>query len=276
MIKHTLNYYGAMRLAHDSSSHTRPYGTPKMASRAYRIKAVFKNTFETSPTQAKAFAAFQPCRRRQIQNSFHNFNLLWAHKRSKQGLKKTNPYIPRPVPSAHRLDSKRPKLVLGASSIVGFKKHHFNQIMAQGHMLYPPFNRRKHNHSYAMVVNNHHVKLSKSFHYLSKKKMAFYIGFALKTAQRMVSSDKKTTRKRAMPYLVSVMESDTALLLLRCQDQFFLKKSRQSIIHGEWKPRAQRVFYFGDTIQRMQKCYGSKSRKRHSGWLNFGGILRTL
>jgi hypothetical protein len=179
-----------------------------------------------------------------------------------------------PRPSLRRL----PKLLLGASSVVGFKKQLFHQVMARGHMLYPGFNRRKFNHSYSMVVNNHHIKLSKAFSGLSKNRLSFYIGFALKAAHQylIVPRHKKTTRKRAMPYLVSNIESDTALLLLRCQDQYSLRTSRVSINHATWKPRAQRFVSFGDTCQKLQKYLSSHGRTKHSRWHAHGSVLRTL
>ena len=183
-----------------------------------------------------------------------------------------------PIARKHQNCQYQQKPVLGASSVVGFKKQLFHQVMARGHMLYPAFNRRKHKHSYSMVVNNHHVKLSKAFSYLSKNRIAFYIGFALKAANRsiLVPPHKKTTRKRAIPYQVSAVESDTALLLLRCQGQFFLRKSRQSINHSWWKPRAQRFLIFGDTSQRLRGPFIAKGRTKQCRWISCGGVLRML
>lgn len=168
--------------------------------------------------------------------------------------------------------------VHGGSSVVGFKKLMYHQVMARGYMLYPNFNRRKHNHSYAMVVNNHHVRLSKMYGYLSKNRIASYIGFALKAAWSLITVPArraKSVRKRPIPFLVSLIESDTSLVLLRCQHQFYLRKSRQYVTHSKWKPCIQRLLPFGDTNHRHGTFFGSSIRIKHNRWHTHGSVLRT-
>lgn len=168
--------------------------------------------------------------------------------------------------------------VVGGSSVVGFKKLMYHQVMARGYMLFPSFNRRKHNHSYMMVVNNHHVRLSKMYGYLSKNRIASYIGFALKAAWSLISvpACEKSVKKRPIPFLVGVIENDTSLVFLRCQHQFFLRKSRQYITHSEWKPCTERLSPFGDTNHRHRTFFGSNIRSKHSRWHTHGSVLRTL
>lgn len=182
--------------------------------------------------------------------------------------------------------------VIGGSTVSGFKKLLYHQVMARGYMLYPGFNRRKHNHSYAMVVNNHQVRLGKMYSYLSKNRISAYIGLALKAAWSniaVVGGDtswrhnpgKKSLRKTALPFLVGVIESDSALLLLRCQHRFFLRTSRQYVTHSGWNhkkqsiPRTERHLSFGDTFVRHKAILGLNIRTNQKRWHTHGSVLRT-
>ena len=189
------------------------------------------------------------------------------------------------------------KTAQGSSNIAGFKKRLFNQVMARGDLLYPAFNRRKHNHTHKLVVYNQLAKLSKSLSYLSVNKIRFYIGFALNeagyTTRKGEVNNTSTLRRRTVFSLVGVVETDTALLLTRWQRYLSLAQSRQSINHAWWQPFTRQLIQMWDTAHytkrqlpleaqkqplllclQRQKCKGSKNLvSKHGPWIDSGNVL---
>lgn len=148
----------------------------------------------------------------------------------------------------------RRKLKRKGTRIGGFKKHLFNQVMSRGHMLTPAFQRRKHGHSYGLVVNNHLVKLSKTFGYHSRSKIKFYIGLALKKANAQQKDPSAIKiRRRTVPYLASVVETDTSLMLTRNQQYFTFLESKQRVLHGRVLMSSHRHTQAWLTAQSMSK-----------------------
>lgn len=74
----------------------------------------------------------------------------------------------------------------GASTIGGFKKVLYNKVLVQDRRLKPAYNRRKHNISHYMVIQNQFARLDKTFVYLGKNKLANMIGLVLKTTYPMI------------------------------------------------------------------------------------------
>lgn len=134
----------------------------------------------------------------------------------------------------------------GASTISGFKKVLYNKTLVQDRRLKPAYNRRKHNTSHYMVIQNQFARLNKAFVYLGKNKLASMVGLALKTAystiypafgwvktkKRNYFNNKLSIRAKAIPNLVSVIEDQTTLLLWRNQFYSSLTKSRQKHKQG--------------------------------------------
>ena len=129
----------------------------------------------------------------------------------------------------------------GASTIGGFKKVLYNKILVQDRRLKPAYNRRKHNISHYMVIQNQLARLNKTFVYLGKNKLTNMIGLILKSTYPMISptfnwvrtkkhncfNNKLATRGKAIPKLVSTIEGQVTLLLWRNQFSGSLTKSRQ-------------------------------------------------
>lgn len=122
-----------------------------------------------------------------------------------------------------------------SSTIGGFKKVLYNKALVHDRRLKPGYNRRKHNISYCMVVQNQFARLDKTFVYFGKNKLASILSLALKTAYSAVPSTfskarRKNTlliRTKAIPKLVSILEGQVAHLLWRNQFNCLLTKSRQ-------------------------------------------------
>lgn len=134
----------------------------------------------------------------------------------------------------------------GASTIAGFKKVLYNKVNVQDRRLKPVYNRRKHNISHYMVVQNQLTRLDKAFFYLGKNKLASIIGLVLKTAYSVIPcsfswikakkqncfNNRLSIRARAIPNLVSIIEGQVTLLLWRNQFNNSLTKSRQDRRQG--------------------------------------------
>ena len=134
----------------------------------------------------------------------------------------------------------------GASTIGGFKKVLYNKVSVQDRRLKPIYNRRKHNISHYMVVQNQFSRLDKVFFYLGKSKLTSIIGLVLKTAYYVIPrcfswtkakkhncfNNKLSARARAIPNLVSIIEGQVTLLLWRNQFSTSLTKSRQDRRQG--------------------------------------------
>jgi hypothetical protein len=132
-----------------------------------------------------------------------------------------------------------------ASTIGGFKKVLYNKILVQDRRLKPAYNRRKHNITHYMVVQNQLARLDKAFAYLGKNKLGNIIGVVLKTAYSTVPpagciktkkynyfNNKLSIRAKAIPNLVSIIEGHVTLLLWRNQFNGSLTKSRQDRRQG--------------------------------------------
>ena len=131
----------------------------------------------------------------------------------------------------------------GASTIGGFKKVLYNKVLVQDRRLKPAYNRRKHSISHYMVVQNQLARLDKTFVYLGKNKLASIVGLILKSAYCKTPArakikkynyfnNKLSIRRKAIPDLVSVIESQEMLLLWRNQFSSSLTKSRQDHRQG--------------------------------------------
>jgi hypothetical protein len=133
----------------------------------------------------------------------------------------------------------------GASTIGGFKKVLYNKILVQDRRLKPAYNRRKHNITHYMVVQNQLARLDKAFVYLGKNKLVNIIGVIFKTVYSIVPwagwiktkkhnyfNNKLSIRAKAIPNLVSIIEGQVTLLLWRNQFNSSLTKSRQDCRQG--------------------------------------------
>lgn len=133
------------------------------------------------------------------------------------------------------------KTLKNSSNPSGFKKLLYNRVKIQNHKLIPSYNRRKHNHSYHIIVTNQLCKLSKNFNHLKKKKLNSYITFALKQSFNNKSNDytlrfynqkPSSLNTRPIPSLVSLLEVQTTALLWRNQFKNSLAHSRQAKLHN--------------------------------------------
>lgn len=131
----------------------------------------------------------------------------------------------------------------GASTIGGFKKVLYNKILVHDRRLKPAYNRRKHNITHYMVVQNQFARLDKAFVYLGKNKLGNIMGVVLKTAYSTVPpagwiKTRKhnyfniSIRAKTIPNLVSIIEGQVYLLLWRNQFNGSLTKSRQDRRQG--------------------------------------------
>jgi hypothetical protein len=129
----------------------------------------------------------------------------------------------------------------GGSTISGFKKVLYNKILVRDRRLKPAYNRRKHNVSHYMVIQNQLARLDKTFVYLGKNKLANMTSLVLKTTypgnspafhwaktkKHKYFNNKPPIRGKAIPKLVSIIEGQVTLLLWRNQFNGSLTKSRQ-------------------------------------------------
>lgn len=70
----------------------------------------------------------------------------------------------------------------GCTTVTGFKKVLYSKIKIQDHKLLPSYNRRKHNHSHYMVIENQLRNTSKAFQYIDRTKLRYIIASSLKKA----------------------------------------------------------------------------------------------
>jgi hypothetical protein len=153
----------------------------------------------------------------------------------------------------------------GASTIGGFKKVLYNKILVQDRRLKPAYNRRKHDISHYMVIQNQLARLDKTFVYLGKNKLANIIGLVLKSTYPTISpafnwikakkhknpNSKASIRGKAIPKLVSTIEGQVTLLLWRNQFNGSLTKSRQD--HRQNVSQNLKVFCKNYTVILLKK-----------------------
>jgi hypothetical protein len=70
----------------------------------------------------------------------------------------------------------------GSSTTAGLKKVIYNRVFVQNRQLRPGYNRRKHNHSHSMIIENQLGRVSKTFGYMGRNKLLSIIAFALNMA----------------------------------------------------------------------------------------------
>ena len=105
--------------------------------------------------------------------------------------------------------------------------------------LQPSTNRRKHNHSHYLIITNQFRRINKTFHYVGRPNLLNIVAFALKTAYVFesakyicfISNSAPSASIRAIPYLVSTIETQIMVLLWRNQFRCHLTGSRQTLLH---------------------------------------------
>jgi hypothetical protein len=168
----------------------------------------------------------------------------------------------------------------GAACLSGFKKSLFNRIHVNNYRLEPIYNRRKHGISHYILLNNQYAKLSKSFGYLSKRKIDFFIGKTLKKTYNSLTDFKSG---RPMPYLVALVETDTAPVMYR--NLFYGLAQAKHVLRHRWDQRNKFYVHLlkkhnnatsSQYTTKQVHNYNFKSHIEHMNnqWLHFGEIIR--
>ena len=131
----------------------------------------------------------------------------------------------------------------GFSTTAGFKKALYNKVSMQDRRLQPGTNRRKHNHSHYLIITNQFRRIKKTFHYVGKQNFSNIVAFVLKTAYFFkpvksicfIFNSAPLPSIRAIPYLVSTIETQIMVLLWRNQFRCHLTNSKQALLHQNTK-----------------------------------------
>jgi len=169
-------------------------------------------------------------------------------------------------------------MLKGEASLIGFKKALYNRIKINNYRLEPAYNRRKHSLSHYILLNNQYSKLSKSFGYLSKNKIDFFIGAALKKTYKNFDPNFIKSN-RAIPHLVTLIETDSSPILYRNMFSNSLAQAKHVLRHRLTQRNKAYVFILGNLSNYKTKIthnYTSKSMYNHINkkWLHFGEIMR--
>lgn len=169
-------------------------------------------------------------------------------------------------------------MLKGEASLIGFKKSLYNRIKINNYRLEPAYNRRKHSISHYILLNNQYSKLSKSFGYMSKNKIDFFIGAALKKTYKNFGLNCIKSN-RAIPHLVTLIETDSSPILYRNMFSNSLAQSKHVLRHRLTQRNKAYVFilgYLSNYKTKITHNYTSKSMYNHINkkWLHFGEIMR--
>jgi hypothetical protein len=133
------------------------------------------------------------------------------------------------------------------SSCVGFKKQLFFRVRVFHEGLMPAFDRRKHSHSHAMLLENPVRNLSKTFNYVKKQTLRFWVAEALmgstgavnnsfkqKNSFKQNSFKQKNSFWKYFPtaHLVNNVESQYKVLLWRHAFTVSLNHAALSVRHS--------------------------------------------
>lgn len=94
------------------------------------------------------------------------------------------------------------------SSMTGFKKALYNRAKLVRNQLYPSYNRRKYHVSHYNQIKKQCTRLSRTYGYLSQKKINHFIAFASKY-------DPITRHKRPCVKMIHLLESQLCMIMYR-------------------------------------------------------------
>jgi hypothetical protein len=112
----------------------------------------------------------------------------------------------------------------GCTTVTGFKKSLYSKIKIQDHRLLPSYNRRKHNHSHYMVIENQLRNTSKTFQYISRTRLRYIIAASLKNAH---------THYRLKSYAAEFSQLRPIFALALCSCLLPLQEQRKGKSSGE-------------------------------------------
>ncbi len=127
----------------------------------------------------------------------------------------------------------------GSSTTAGFQKTLYNKVSMQGGRLLPGTNRRKHSHSHYLIIKNQFRRINKTFHYIGKQSISNIVAFALKMAYCFkpakytcsIFNSAPLPGLRAIPGLISAIETQLSIMLWRNQFRYHLTSSRRALLH---------------------------------------------
>lgn len=140
----------------------------------------------------------------------------------------------------------------GSSTAAGFQKTLYNKVSMQNRRLQPGTNRRKHNHSHSLIIINQFRRINKTFYYIGRHNFSNIVAFVLKKAHFFKpakgicfifnSTPKSVCFIRAIPNLISIIETQVSVLLWRNQFRCHLTSSRQALLHRNTKQRIDLLY----------------------------------
>ena len=127
----------------------------------------------------------------------------------------------------------------GLSTTAGFQKTLYNKVSMQSGRLQPGTNRRKHSHSHYLIIKNQFRRINKTFHYIGKQSISNIVAFALKMAYCFkpakntcsIFNSAPLPGLRAVPGLISAIETQLPIMLWRNQFKYHLTSSRRALLH---------------------------------------------
>jgi hypothetical protein len=118
------------------------------------------------------------------------------------------------IPNEHvLLDSKTKSSyqLQSRSSMTGFKKAIYNRAKLVRNQLYPSYNRRKYNVNHYNMIKKQCTRLSRTYGYLSQKKINHFIAFASKSEKNMGA----LSNKRVLVKMIHYLESQLCMVMYR-------------------------------------------------------------
>lgn len=112
------------------------------------------------------------------------------------------------------------------SSMTGFKKALYNRAKLVRNQLFPSYNRRKYHISHYNQIKKQCTRLSRTYGYLSQKKINHFIAFASKY-------DPITRHKRPCVKMIHLLESQLCMIMYRSLFTKSIMMARQPLIQ-QW------------------------------------------
>lgn len=170
------------------------------------------------------------------------------------------------------------------TNISTFGKLVYHNVRIQQHQLYPPRNYRKHYVSHHMHRTYTKTQLSRSFHYLSRTNMEFFIALALALAfdhPHLGLLPRLPKSPLAIANFVAILESLLSTLFVRNLNNFTLASSQSFCRHQRLVKLARSqellkiacVKYLHATLTYKNKAsYSSLDLNKHTShkWLDYG------
>lgn len=121
----------------------------------------------------------------------------------------------------------------GRSSMTGFKKAIYNRVKLSNNLLSPAYNRRKYNHSHYNQIEKQCTRLSRTYGYLSRKKITHFISSSLVNKYNhnfdSFFKSQTLTHDRTSVKMLQLLESQLCVLMYRSLFSKSIPMARQQL-----------------------------------------------